>query len=116
MPVERALLPEIDVSDKQNGDVQHHFYEPEPTRLHVSGQVLKYVCPGVKKNRLHVEQDEHHRHQVEFHGKRLARLPRWSDSAFIRLILGFTGTPPPNERRNQNQSTGEKGSNQQVYQ
>jgi hypothetical protein len=37
VPVERALLPEIDITDQENGYIYHHFYETKPPRLHVAG-------------------------------------------------------------------------------
>src|ERR1700757_17448 len=116
MPVERALLPEIDVTDQQDGDIEHHFYEAEPVCTGIASQVLKNVRPRVEKDRLHVEQDEYHRHEVKFHRKRFPRITRRGDPTLIGLLFRFIGAPPPDERRNEDQSTSEKGSNQQVYQ
>ncbi len=36
VPVERALLPEIDITDQENGYIYHHFYEAKPPRLNVA--------------------------------------------------------------------------------
>src|SRR6516225_188609 len=116
MPVQRALLPEIDVSDQEDGDIKHHFYEAKPPRFHVASQILEDVRPWVKKDGLDVEENEHHGHQVELYGKRFASVARRRDPAFVGLLLGFVRAAPANERRNGNQHTGEYGGYKQVYQ
>src|SRR5215475_1236819 len=49
MPVARALFPEIEVTDQQDGDVNHHLDKAIPAKT------AKNIGPGIKKNRFHVE-------------------------------------------------------------
>src|SRR6516162_8574212 len=116
MPVQRALLPEIDVSDQENGDIKHHFDEAKPPRLHVASQIFEDVRPRVEKDGLDVEENEHHGHQVELNGKRLAGVACRGNPAFVGLLFRFVWAAPANERRNSDEQTGEYGGYKQVYQ
>src|SRR5580698_164233 len=51
-PVERALLPEEYVTGQQNYNVKQHLHKAEDF------QVAVYQRPGVKENRLDVEQNK----------------------------------------------------------
>src|SRR5208283_2543988 len=94
MPVEGALLPEIDVSHQQDGHIKHHFYEAEPACFHVASQIFEYIRPRIKKNRLHIEQNEDHRHQVELYRKGLAGIPCGRYAAFVWLSLRLVRAAP----------------------
>src|SRR5271157_5975766 len=115
MPVKCALLPEIDVSDQQDGNVKHHFYEPKPPRCCVMRQILENVRPGIEEYSLNVEQDEDHRYQVKLDGKGLAGIPRGRHTTFIRLHLGLVWAAPSDQRGNGQQGPRECHSDKQVY-
>src|SRR5262249_49658213 len=101
MPVECALFPEIDISDQQNSYVEHHLHEAETCHcLPGADHILEDVRPGVQKDRFHVEQNEHHRHQVKFYRERFARVPRWGHATLIGLLLKLVRPAPPDKRRN----------------
>src|SRR5712692_702511 len=55
VPIQRALFPEIDVTRQQDQDVDQHLYEPEPAQFAID------VGPGVQKDSLDIEQNEHNR-------------------------------------------------------
>src|SRR6266849_5163595 len=90
-PVERAFLPQIDVARQQHHDVQQHLAKTEPA------QFAKDVCPGVQEYRFDVEQNEDHRHKLEFHREGLPRVARRLHAALIRFLLGPVWPPPPHQ-------------------
>lgn len=49
VPVQRALFPEIEVTNQQDGDVNHHFQKAVPS------QTAKNIGPWVKKDGFHIE-------------------------------------------------------------
>jgi hypothetical protein len=36
MPVKRSLFPEIDVTNQENGNIDHHLYEAEPSCFYIA--------------------------------------------------------------------------------
>src|SRR5271163_4095820 len=80
-PVERALLPEEYVTGQQNYNVKQHLYKAEDLQIAVNQR------PGVKKNRLDVEQNKEQADHVELHGDGLAGVSGGPHAAFIRLIF-----------------------------
>src|SRR5580704_7552819 len=81
VPIEGALLPEEDVTDKQNYNVDQHLHKTEDPEFVVN------ECPGVKKNGFDIKQDKDQSHHVKMYGKRLPRVSHGGNSAFIRHIL-----------------------------
>src|SRR6476646_11383380 len=71
MPVERAFLPQIEVADQQDGDVDHHLHEPvhADTRRYFY-KVTVNVGPWIQKDGFHVEKNENHRDEIKSHGYR----------------------------------------------
>src|SRR5688572_30482110 len=58
-PLERALAPDVDVGDGENGDEDQELDETEPAQL------LEHDRERVEEDDLDVEEDEEHRRQVE---------------------------------------------------
>jgi len=115
IPVECALLQQIDVTNQQDGDIDHHLYEAEPPRCNVTYQILENEGPGVKEDSFNIEQDEDHGNEVEFHGERLARVSGGRDSTLVRLLLRLAGTFPSHQGRKRDECSGKKCRHQQVY-
>src|SRR5260370_243040 len=88
MPVQRALFPEIQITDQQDGYVEHHLPEAVPP------QTAKDVGPGVQEDGFHVEQNENHRYEVKFDRDGCARVACRFHAAFVRLLLGPAWPPP----------------------
>src|SRR6266567_3113400 len=82
MPVQRALFPEIQITDQQDGYVEHHLPEAVPP------QTAKDVGPGVQEDGFHIEQNENHRHEVELDGEGFPRVTCGFHAAFVRLLVG----------------------------
>src|SRR5208283_2221689 len=115
MPVECALLPEIDVSNQQNGYIQHHFDEAEPPHCGVVNQILENVCPRIEEYGLDVEQDEDHLHEIKLHRERLAGISRGCYATLVGLQLGLVWTAPSDERGNSQQCPCQYHVDQHVY-
>src|ERR1700756_1784958 len=100
-PVERALFPEINVPDQQDGNVEEHLH----VAIHAKGvRYLEHVAvnirPGIQKNGLNIEQNKDHRYEIELYRKRLARIARGFHTAFIGFLLSPVGTPPADQNGN----------------
>src|SRR6478609_2149214 len=82
-PIEHALAPDVDVANRQDRHERDDLHEPGPA------QIPERHRPGIEERHLDVEQEEHHRHQVELDGLAFPGIPDWRDAAFIgRLFLG----------------------------
>src|ERR1700732_3024306 len=70
MPVERALLPQVNVPDQEDSDVNDHLFETKSTEAQ---GLLKHVAinigPRVQEDSFHIEQNENHGYQIELHGE-----------------------------------------------
>src|SRR5215470_15057269 len=93
VPVERALFPEIEISDQQDGNVDHHLEKAIPA------ETAKNISPRVKKNRFHVEQNEDHCDEIKLHGKGFASVAGRFHTAFVCLKLSLAWAAPANELR-----------------
>jgi hypothetical protein len=91
IPVERALLPEVNITGQQNYNVEQHLDKTEETQLTV------HEGPRVKKYSLDVEQNEHQGDEVKLNGERFARVARRTNTALVRLILGARPLVPADE-------------------
>src|SRR6202012_1707159 len=109
MPVERAFFPQIDVTDQQDGDVDEHLY------VAVNAKSMRYlehiavnVGPRVQKDRLDVEQDEHHRDEIKLHGKWFARITHRFHAAFIGGLFCAIWASPSDSNGQSRQNTGQR--------
>src|SRR5882672_1421768 len=109
VPVQRALFPEIEVTDQQDGNVYHHFDKA------VQSQLAKYQRPRIQKNRFHIEQNKDHRHEVELYGKGFARVAGRLHTTFVGLLLGLVWAAPADQLRKARNRASKEGGNQQVY-
>jgi len=91
VPVQRALFPEIEVTDKQNRDVYHHFHEAVQT------EIPEDEGPWIKKNRFDIEQDKNHCNQVKFYREGFTRVAGRLHATFVRLEFGFAWAPPADD-------------------
>src|SRR4029078_10502345 len=77
-PIEHALAPDVDVAGRQDRHERDDLHEPGPA------QVPERHGPGIEERDLDVEQEEHHRHEVELDGLAFPGVADWRDAAFIR--------------------------------
>src|SRR4029079_10465496 len=61
-PIEHALAPDVDIAGRQDRHASDQLSKPRP----IKGS--ERHGPGIKEGDLDVEQEEHHRHQVELDG------------------------------------------------
>src|ERR1035441_10548619 len=80
-PVQRPLLPDIEESRKNQNYKDQHLHEARHP------QIAEHHRPRIQENRLNIEQDEEHRHQVKLHAESLPRVPGRHDARFIRHIF-----------------------------
>jgi hypothetical protein len=80
-PVERALLPEVNVAGQYNYNVQKHLHETEDLQIAVN------QGPRIQEDCLDIEQNKQQGHHVELDGDWFARIARGPDAAFIRLVF-----------------------------
>src|SRR5205814_940263 len=100
-PVERALFPEINVPDQQDGNIDQHLYEAiDAKTVRNLEHILIDVSPWVQEDGLYVEQNKDHGDQVELHGKRLARVARRFHAAFVSLLFCAVWAAPSYQSRN----------------
>src|SRR5581483_1702866 len=102
-PVQHTFFPYIEEADQDNGYVNQHLPETEHLQLAQDDR------PGIQEHGFHVEQDKHHRDQVELDGKALARVPHRGHAAFIGGKLGsgrlsFPNNPGQDYNRARNRS------------
>src|SRR5438477_2826128 len=81
-PVQNAFLPDVEESDEENSNVYQHFPQPEAL------QIAQNNGPGIDENRLNIEQNEQHGHEIEFHGEALPGVAHRGHAAFIRREFG----------------------------
>src|SRR5258708_6958317 len=86
-PIECAFFPDVEESGKDQNHEDQHLHEPEHLQIPV------HHNPRVEKDRLDIEQDKQHSHQIEFHAETLPGIARRSDSAFIRGVLNAVAHP-----------------------
>src|ERR1039458_7223442 len=79
-PVQRPLLPDIEESRKNQNHKDQHLHES------CHPQIAEHHRPQIQENRLNIEEDEEHRHQVKFHAESLPRVPSRHNARFIRHI------------------------------
>src|SRR5713101_1714302 len=108
VPVESALLPEIEVTNQQDGNVKHHLCEAKPV------QVPKDVSPRIQEDGFHVEKDENHRHEIKFDGKGLASVPGRLHAALVRELLGAAGPAPADKDRGEQEDAGKNHGENQI--
>src|SRR5258707_11252155 len=87
LPVERPLLPDIDVADGEEADEDEHLAEEEhpgaaPAALSIDDG------PGVEEGRLDIEQDEQHGDLVETDVEPLTVQIKERHTTLIRRELG----------------------------
>src|SRR5215471_15632330 len=63
VPINDAFLPYIEEAHEHQPYVNQHL--PEAKHL----ELARDDCPGVEKDRFHVEENKQHRHQVELHAE-----------------------------------------------
>src|ERR1700691_6118759 len=76
VPVERALLPEENITNQQDDNVEQHLHKAKHIQLVVNKR------PRIQKDRFDIEQNENQGHHVEMNRKGLARVARGGNSAF----------------------------------
>jgi len=95
MPVERALFPEIDVPNQQDGNVHEHLCEAiSPHLYRMPDHVPVNVSPGIQEDRFYVKQDKDHGYEVKLHGERLACVARRFHPALVSLLFSAIWAPP----------------------
>ena len=100
MPVERALLPEIKVTDQEDGDIEEHLHKAKPL------QFTKNESPGVEEDGLDVEENEDHGDEVELDGEGFAGVAGGLHAAFVGLLLGAAGAAPADEAGKTEENSG----------
>jgi len=108
VPVQRALFPEIEVTNQQDGDVYHHFDKT------IQSQLAKHVGPRIQKNRFHIEQNENHRDQVKLYREGFTGVACGLHATLIGLQLGLAGAPPADQLGKASDKAGKYGGNQQL--
>src|ERR1700737_2394799 len=88
MPVERALFPEINVPNQEDGNVHEHLCEAIAPHLYrMPDHVPINVSPGIQEDRFYVKQDKDHGYEVKLHGERLACVARGFHPALVSLLF-----------------------------
>src|ERR1700680_987321 len=117
MPVERALLPQVNVPDQEDGDVNDHLDETESSKAQ---RLLEHVAinigPRVQEDSFHIEQNENHGYEIEFDREGLPGIAGRHHAAFVRLLLGAIRAPPAHHGGKGRQYPSERRCHQQVYQ
>src|SRR6267142_533470 len=109
VPVQRALFPEIEITNQQDGEVYHHFDKAIPSKT------AKYVGPRIQENSFYVEQNKNHIDQIVFDREGLPGVSGRVHTAFIGLQLGLGGAPPADQLRKGCDHASKKCGSQQVY-
>src|SRR5204863_9927576 len=91
VPVQRALLPEIEVTDKQNRNIYHHVHEAVQT------EIPEDEGPWIKKNRFDIEQDKDHCGQVKFYREGFTGVAGRLHATFICLEFRFAWAAPADD-------------------
>src|SRR5262249_50738206 len=81
VPVQRALLPKIEIPNQKDCNVQHHFIKA------ITPELAENHRPRVKENRFHVEKNKDHRDEVKFDGEGLARVAGRLHATFVSLLF-----------------------------
>src|SRR6185295_2258087 len=69
-PVKRAFLHDVDVTDEEQTDEDHHLeVNKRPHFRTLRREGFEHCCPRHEEDHFYVEQDEDHRDQVELHGE-----------------------------------------------
>src|SRR3990172_2811223 len=84
IPLQRPPLPEVDVPDAQDHHEGEHLEEEHAPKL---AELLERDGPRQQEDRLDVEDDEQHGHEVELHRESLARVSDDRDARFVGGLL-----------------------------
>src|SRR5205085_3340096 len=82
-PVERLLLPDVDVADGEQSDEDEHFAEEEHPGVAAAGVAID-DRPRIEEGGFDVEQDEQHRDLIEADVDALAVRIEQRHAAFVR--------------------------------
>src|SRR5437763_1736483 len=90
LEIEGAFFQGVNVADHQNRDEAEHAPENHAA---VSDRVLVDDRPRIHEHDLEIEQDEEHRHEIEFHAEARRSLALRNHSAFIGSVLRACSSP-----------------------
>src|SRR5262249_32033514 len=110
IPVERALLQQIEVAHEQDEDEEQHLDQA------VQPELAERHGPRVEEHRLDVEEDEEHRDQIELDREAGARVADRLDAALIRSELGRVLPPRHDERGHADRAGGEQQRHREEHQ
>ena len=101
-PFQRALAPGVVVTNNENSDKDKHLDERELSEREIVAH--ENDRPGQKKDRLHVEDQKQHRHDVITDRESRVGVGRRIDAAFVRSHLALAvdrrpQKPPQNNRQ-----------------
>src|ERR1035437_450616 len=89
-PVQRALLPGVDMSDfedRQKCERAEEHLQADAALTDRFDQIAKNRGPSEKENDFDVEQDEQHRDQVKLHTETRVRLGQRWHAALVRAVF-----------------------------
>src|SRR5215831_4205002 len=94
-PFERALLPDPDVTDDQDGEEDQHLKKTEQSER------FELYGPGEEEDRFHVEHHKENGDDVETHRISSARVVHGIDAALVGHQLGLVGIIGAHQLRQQ---------------
>src|SRR5262252_4699125 len=112
MPVQGALFPEIEITDHQDRDIQHHFVEAIPTKQLVKFAI--YISPRVEKDGFDVEQKENDSDQIPLYRERFSRVAGGLHAALVGLLFGAIRASPADQYRQGTDQPRQDGGDQKV--
>src|SRR5262249_26389177 len=101
VPLQSALLQDVDVADEEHRDEQHHLDQGDPA------QIAERHGPGVEEHGLDVEEDEQHGDEIELDREPLTRRAQRIDAALVGHELLAAPAPRHDEAGEQDRAPGE---------